>query len=366
MAAPASFAMGEELSVTTAIIGLLAVGGKTIDALWDLNTPANKANSIFATALQEIKQCRSTVHILYKTFCLLESAQLPFPERGTWIEADYLIATLTDTVLAVSDMQAICATLNLERQGLATLPAEDVGVDHNYSSTHDHNIHALCSRIRWHNLSMTMMMTILKCPGESDAQNSRVGLERRMTRLLAANTDLSGRMRQLEDVFDGQAIDRESLPHYSPPARQQAFWVPQRAAPSVSSTTTTSAVGGQTCGNQHTLRVLSPFSGYTLADIPVLSIIPLPVTTGELVDGNEFYTFAYARRLRGMRPEVEIHTNIEDIGNNEIRNIVGPFDPIHQAIYAYKTLYPPAQSNNASMENKQGINNHSNLTVIHG
>lgn len=160
MASP-SLAIGEKLSVTTAIIGLLAVGGKTLDALWELNTPAHKANPIFAKALQELKQCRSTVHILYRTFSLVESAQLPFPERGTWIEADYLIATLTDTVLAVSDMQAICETLSLERQGLATPPPEDINPG-DRSSSYERVISALCSRIRWHNLSMTMMMTILK------------------------------------------------------------------------------------------------------------------------------------------------------------------------------------------------------------
>ncbi|TWU75755.1 hypothetical protein ED733_001999 [Metarhizium rileyi] len=304
--------MAEKLSVITAIIGLLAVGGKTIDALWDLNTPATKANSIFATALQEIKQCRSTVHILYKTFALVESARLPFPERGTWIEADYLIATLADTVLAVSDMQAICASLSLERQRVATPPVEDVSVGQGQdqsrrgyrcsssscsSSSYEQSINALCSRIRWHNLSMTMMMTILKCPGESDAQNSRVGLERRMTRLLAANASLSGRMRQLEDVFDGQGSDRESLPHYSLSARQRAIRNPQRAASSTSSVRDTGAGEDQSSVNQDTLRALSPFSGYTLADIPVLSIIPLPVVTAELVDGSSFYTFAYARHV---------------------------------------------------------------------
>lgn len=104
-------------------------------------------------------------------------------------------------------------------------------------------------------------------------------------------------MRQLEDVFDGQAMDRESLPHYSPSARQQAFWVPQRAASSASSIVATGTGGDRASDNQDTLRALSPFSGYTLADVPVLSVIPLPVTTGELVDGNEFYTFAYARRV---------------------------------------------------------------------
>ena len=145
--------MAEKLSVTTAIIGLLAVGGKTLDTLWDLNTPATKAGAIFTVALQEVKQCRSTVHILYKTLSLLESAQLPFPERGTWIEADHLIATLTDTVLAISDLQTICETLGMQRQRLAKPPP-----DEGYEKT----IGALCSRIRWHNLSMTMMTTILK------------------------------------------------------------------------------------------------------------------------------------------------------------------------------------------------------------
>lgn len=149
--------MEEKLSVTTGIIGLLAVGGKTIESLWDLNSPANKANAVFSQALQDLKQCRSTVHILYKTFSLLESAQLPIPERATWIEADCLIATLTDTVLAVSDLQAICEALTLERQGFLTPPPEHAGRCH-----FEQSIRALCSRIRWHNLSMTMMMTILK------------------------------------------------------------------------------------------------------------------------------------------------------------------------------------------------------------
>lgn len=150
----------ENLSVTTAIIGLLAVGGKIIDALWDLEAPARKAKSVLAQVLQEVKQCRSTVHILYKTFSLVESGQLPFPERGSWIKADYLIATLTDTVLAVSDLQSTCDELNLDEKGLATPPSE--GADNGGPPAHEKLVRALCSRLRWHNLSMTLMMTILK------------------------------------------------------------------------------------------------------------------------------------------------------------------------------------------------------------
>ncbi|GJN69165.1 hypothetical protein PLIIFM63780_000646 [Purpureocillium lilacinum] len=308
--APVAFAplmAPEKLSVTTAIIGLLAVGGRTIDAIWDLNLPATKVTPYLNQALQEIKQARSTVHILYKTFALLESARLPFPERGTWIAVDDLIATLTDTVLAFSDLQTLCAQLEAQRQGLLVSdgPAPSCNAG---DADCGQKITALCARIRWHNLSMTMMMTILKCPGEADAQNARVGLEHRMTRLLTSNTVLAARMRQLDDVFDEGGINRESLPHYSPPARN-----PQPQSPHQSALATTPAATAIPSSSSPPppgtdditpvpssptrTRVQTPLSGYTLAGIPVLSIIPLPITTIEIFDGPDVYTFAYARRV---------------------------------------------------------------------
>ncbi|POR32771.1 Uncharacterized protein TPAR_07017 [Tolypocladium paradoxum] len=277
-------AMGEKLSVTTAIIGLLAVGGRTIDTIWDLNLPSTERTPVLVQALQEVKQCRSTVHILYKTFSLLESARLPFPERGTWIEVDDLIATLTDTVLALSDLQGLCAALDLQRQGLAATDALR-------PCDYDQRIGGLCARIRWQNLSMTMMTTILKCPGEADAQNARVGLERRMTRLLTSNKVLASRMRQLDDVFGGRALGGESLPHYTRRPVPSASPLSSGGEPDI-----TPAPAAEV-GPEIRSRVRSHLSGYTLADIPVLSIIPLPVATNELHDGNEFYTFAYARRV---------------------------------------------------------------------
>ncbi|KAG5981267.1 hypothetical protein E4U55_003123 [Claviceps digitariae] len=325
---PSSPALQEKLSVTTAIIGLLAVGGKTIDTLWDLNIPADhKSNTIYAQALQEIKQCRSTVHVLYKTLLLLELGQLPYPERGAWIKANHLIATLTDTVLAMSELQANCETLTMEKFGLSTttpppsppqqqLPqsrsssAKDKGIGLECASPHQKSIEGLCSRIRWQNLSMTMMMTILKCPGESDAQNSRVGLERRMKRLLSANTNLSARIRQLDDFFGHGRLGHESLPHYSPLARHPHFWLLPRLTPYPGTAAAVELLADSSNGRRPTTaelneangtnacpEYLTPLSGYTLADIPILSMIPLPVATSELTDGTLFYTFDYATRV---------------------------------------------------------------------
>ncbi|KYK56523.1 hypothetical protein DCS_03523 [Drechmeria coniospora] len=286
----------ETVTVTTAIIGLLAVGGRLSDVIWDLNLPSTKLTPMLNQALQQVKQCRSTVHILCKTLSLLETAQLPLPERAGWIDVEDVVATLTDTVLALSDLQTLCAVLEEQKRSgvtAGTEPHEAAECDW------DRRIGALCSRIRWHNLSMTMMMTILKCPGESDAHNALLGLERRVARLVTSNMALAGRMRRLDHICDPQPQDLP--PHYTPRGR-----LPQRQPPPMS-TTPRPATDGTGLGIESMAapsnigappsptRVSTPLSGLALADMPILSAIPLPITTNELFDGNEVYTFAYAR-----------------------------------------------------------------------
>lgn len=51
----------------------------------------------------------------------------------------------------------------------------------------------------------------------------------------------------------------------------------------------------QPAADGSTRNYWSVFTNYTLADFPMLSVIPLPVTTTELRDGSVFYTLDYAR-----------------------------------------------------------------------
>jgi hypothetical protein len=141
-------------------------------------------------------------------------------------------------------------------------------------------------------------------PGEQDAQNSRLGLERRMTRLLSSNSDLALRMRRLRDTFGARSMARRAIPNYAPVA-QNAPRLPADRTSSASSISEISASTTSGQSGQHTAtdgeaapppRLWSIFSGYNLADIPVLSMIPLPVLTLELRD-NEFYTFDFAQRV---------------------------------------------------------------------
>lgn len=129
-----------------------------------------------------------------------------------------------------------------------------------------------------------------------------------MTRLLSSNSDLSLRMRRLRDSFGARSMARRAIPNYAPVAQNAPRLPADRtsSASSISEASASTSTSGQS-GQQPTSdgdaavaapqpRLWSIFSGYNLADIPVLSMIPLPVLTLELRD-NEFYTFDFAQRV---------------------------------------------------------------------
>ncbi|EJP62657.1 hypothetical protein CRV24_007378 [Beauveria bassiana] len=265
----------EHLSVTTASIGLLAVGGKILDMLLEVNTVLSPSTTLLNEAMLESKQCRSSAHILYKTLCLLESARLPFPERSTWIQADDVVVTMADTVLAFSELQDVCYAI----ENLLSASTDHTIICEKF----DPKLRSLCARIRWHNLSMTMMTTVLQCPGLVDAENSRASLEKRIIRLLSSNSELANRMRTLIDVFANIHGPAGSLVNYRLAAQQRI------AEEDVASSSSSQGSGRR--------GAWSTLSGYTLADMPIMSVIPIPVTVGELLDGEQFYTFEFARRV---------------------------------------------------------------------
>lgn len=122
-----------------------------------------------------------------------------------------------------------------------------------------------------------------------------------MTRLLSSNSDIALRMRRLRDTFGARSMARRAIPNYAPIAQNAPRLPADRtsSASSISEGSTSAASGQQTAAETEAVpqpRLWSIFSGYNLADIPVLSMIPLPVLTLELRD-NEFYTFDFAQRV---------------------------------------------------------------------
>lgn len=105
-------------------------------------------------------------------------------------------------------------------------------------------------------------------------------------------------MRNLKDVFGVRALGRGTIPNYAP-AAQNAPRLPADRT-SVSSLSSSSSAGIRESGESDRAprtRGWSVLASYALADVPVLSVVAIPVTTSELRNGNEFYTFDFAQRV---------------------------------------------------------------------
>ncbi|KAH7170066.1 hypothetical protein EDB81DRAFT_876115 [Dactylonectria macrodidyma] len=289
------------LPATAAITGLLAVSGIAIDVLWDLNTSPKAGTATLNLALREVKESRSSIQALHKTLSLLESRQVPFPGRAAWIEVDELVATLTDAVLAFSKLYALCSAVEVEAARNSPEAA---------NLRYEKRMRALCARIRWHNLSIAMMMTILNCPAETDAKNSRDELAHRITRLLTFNFGLASRMQRglsyaSPSPSPPASIAPVSVPVSAPASTSADGPLPSNAvaSPSGIAKPATDAAAPPPAGPEvgHTPRS-SPgwpnsFSGYTLADPAILSFVRLPVSAGELRGDRDFYPGAYSAHI---------------------------------------------------------------------
>ncbi|KAF5021283.1 hypothetical protein F66182_6681 [Fusarium sp. NRRL 66182] len=244
------------LPTTTAIAGLLDVGATIIDILADLNTSPQHDTAVLNIFLRGVKECRSSIHAIYKTLNIIENGTIPYPARATWISLDTLVATLTDTVLAFSRIFSLCCALDDEA---ARSSPEDA------AKHFEKRIKALCARVRWHNLSIAMMMTIVNCPGEKDARNSRDELAHRVARLLTFNVSLAARLR-----------------HPSRPGSSAAKSpAPGSQMPGISDITSANV-------DPASAPVSWSYSG-TLATQKSFSRVILPVELGELRDDFEYY-----------------------------------------------------------------------------
>ncbi|KAF4977032.1 hypothetical protein FZEAL_6394 [Fusarium zealandicum] len=257
------------LDATTAITGLLAVGASAIDILCDLNISPQHDTAVLNLFLREVKECRSSIHALCKTLSLLENAQIPFPARAAWISLDDLVATLTDTVLAFSRVYSLCCVLDDEA---ARSSPEDA------AKLFEKRVKALCARVRWHNLSIAMMMTIINCPGEKDAKRSRDELAHRVCRLLTFNVGLATRLRRTSRPGSSAAKPPSPGAENSEISGIAPVCVGPLAAPG---------------------SWPASLTGCTLADRKALSRMMLPVALGELRDDYEFYLVDIPQQFGG-------------------------------------------------------------------
>lgn len=103
--------------------------------------------------------------------------------------------------------------------------------------------------------------------------------------MLNSNAELAARLRTMNRLYASRGDSVDVLVAPSEDDMQHAPVTIRRSSLS------------QNLGMAHVPHIWSVLSGYTLADLPGLSLVPLPVDTIDVRDGSEFYTCDYARRV---------------------------------------------------------------------
>lgn len=93
----------DPLSVSTAIIGLLAASNRTFHDVQDINFAPRTLTASLQRLLNVLKSFKLTVQLLYKWLRRFETGALPLPDRAALVEVDALIVILGEAVAAVSE-----------------------------------------------------------------------------------------------------------------------------------------------------------------------------------------------------------------------------------------------------------------------
>lgn len=141
--------------------------------------------------------------------------------------------------------------------------------------------------------------------------------------VLQRNAALAQRIRQVTDIFGARALVPSERLAAIVAGGPPAYSVPTSLAEELPDYSAAVSNGVNADGSI-TIRptAWSVFSGLTLGDASILSLIPLPIRSNELRYGTRFYTFEYSRRVneqlgelaeKNTRSKTEALTQILDL-----------------------------------------------------
>ncbi|KAF2824513.1 hypothetical protein CC86DRAFT_457249 [Ophiobolus disseminans] len=189
------------LEVSAAIIGILAAAGKVAETLGPLVSAFVQAPKHAQTILTEIKH---TETILLGLDALFGDLNTSPRQRRNFIRLDQLIAAFTDGVLLFSELEALVSQLGKDLKGSTRSRTR--------WAKHKSELDTVLSRLVSFKVSIDLMLNILRCDSDVDAQRDRDELLTMTSTLLAHNLDLARRIARLE----GQDQDGGSVVTYRP------------------------------------------------------------------------------------------------------------------------------------------------------
>ncbi|KAL6705198.1 hypothetical protein ACN47E_007158 [Coniothyrium glycines] len=296
----------DPLSVTASIVGILAAAGKIAELLHGTISTAKDAPRVVISLACEVQEVRTALSSLQILLADLSSSQT---HRAALIQIDQLIVTLTDSVLTFSELEtAIAPYIALQgakvplRARLKWVRAEDSCLK-------------IVDRLQRHKATICLMLNILQCASDADANRSQSSLELLVQKLLQDNSRLGKRLRNLEDAFDAMSVmtrdtdghsivsvaDDATITSVRPSASQgisivEAVKLRFAFDDDLQSSRAYRMVQHRDCGHSMLSSAMrtqtwSIFSGLSLADISVISVIALPLYPEDVDDHGAYYQF---------------------------------------------------------------------------
>ncbi|KAH7064140.1 hypothetical protein BKA63DRAFT_179339 [Paraphoma chrysanthemicola] len=183
------------LEASAAIIGILAAAGQVAKALEPVLSAFVHAPEHAHTILTEVKHTRTILSGLQSLFNDFVTSPR---RRKELIRIDALVAALTDGVLLFSELEALIDQLG-QVEPKATIRIRTLW------ARHKSELDALVSRLLSFKISINLILSILQCDSDLDAQRDRTELLAVTAKLLASNLDLANRLADLERCYHAGA-----------------------------------------------------------------------------------------------------------------------------------------------------------------
>ncbi|KAM6539645.1 hypothetical protein FALCPG4_001425 [Fusarium falciforme] len=305
----------EPFSAASSVAGLIIAAGK-IYSLLDFISSVKNSPTTVSDAKNEVKHAQSALCSLKRYLNNLASLN---PTRTAMIQVDDLRVTLSDAMMAFSDFETLLVTLD------SIARVKTVIVWPKYAK----EIKEHMAKVQRYKTSLTLMLNILQCETQFEAWQSQKRLEALIEGVMQENKTLRHMMNESQDAFDAQSTFTKRQED-----DRSTIWA--RDNDEDDTETIRGSIRGRTresigSGNQnhasekgHQSKVLrlpferileqswvykrnqrnscdcsfissaershtwSVFSGFSLADVSILSVIAMPLTTMELANGEHY------------------------------------------------------------------------------
>ncbi|KAM5517477.1 hypothetical protein FOXYSP1_04429 [Fusarium oxysporum f. sp. phaseoli] len=311
--------MSDPLSVAASIAGLISI---TVEAVKFLSPYVSAAKETPQVAAHVYSEVQSTQVILMGLQSLKKNLGSVKVQHAALIGVNQVVAILTDGVLLYSELHKELQSLRA-KDGAEKVPLRGrlqwVWKESTFVT--------LLNRLQSFKSSMTLVLMILQSDSGETAKEHQEQLSNNVKVLLDSNDALSRRLMNIEDALDAQTIisRRMSILSLSASPSQNASQQSTAESPATSISTDTSLAISKfdfeddlessrvyrravretmdfsfrsSIARSHNWSV---FSGLSLGDISIMSVIALPVYQDDITNA-EHYDFGEEAALNGRTP----------------------------------------------------------------